>query len=583
MSITIHTDVLIVGAGVTGLTAAALLARQGIPAIAISKYPSTANTPRAHITNQRTMEVLRDLGVEKTAYRAGQMMHEVPDTIWVTSLAGRELARRRSWGTRTDRLGDYDAGSPCTHVNIGQHLLEPIIHRRAVEFGADIRFLNELVEISQDDSGVTATVRYRPTEEHYQIRAKYVVGADGGRSVVADQLGFRLDGEADLGYALNAWFEADLSEFVAHRPAILYFTNHPGRDDFYGSGAFLLVQRWNEWVIQFSYDPTTENLDASEAAILPRILRAIGDDTVPVKIKAMTKWQINHVVAHNYRVGRAFVAGDAAHRHPPANGLGSNTSIQDSYNLAWKLAAVLRGKADPALLDTYSSERQPVGRQVIDRAIASVGVVAGIPRAMGIEAGQDENHGWAALDLLFAPAAAGETRREELDHQLQQFDYGVNCHGVEMSQRYHKGALVDDGTPWPTCQRDAELFHHPTTHPGASLPHVWLEHQGARVSTLDIVPPDGWALISGIDGESWQQAAKKVADEFGIDIASCAVGPGLDYDDSYGDWTRIREITDRGCLLVRPDRHIAWRKVDVSADPVTELRDALQHILGPAA
>lgn len=581
MSTIVHTDVLIVGAGVTGLTAAALLARQQIPAISISKYPSTANTPRAHITNQRTMEVLRDLGVEERAYQAGQMMRDVPDTIWVTSLTGRELARRRSWGTPTDRRGDYGAASPCAHVNIGQHRLEPILHRRAVEFGADIRFLNELVDISQDDSGVSATVRYRPTAESYRIRAKYVVGADGGRSVVADALGFTLEGETQLGYALNAWFEADLSRFVEHRPAILYWTTHPGRDDLFGSGTFLLVRPWNEWVIQFSYDPATDNLDASEEVIVPRIREAIGDDTVPVKLKAMTKWEINHVVARDYRIGRAFLAGDAAHRHPPANGLGSNTSIQDSYNLAWKLAAVLRGQADPALLDTYSSERQPVGRQVIDRAVDSIDLAAGILRAMGIQAGQDEQQGWAALELLFSPTAEGEARREQLDHQLQRFDYGVNCHGVEMGQRYQSGALVDDATPRPTYPQDPELFYQPTTHPGAPLPHVWLQHQGARVSTLDLVPPDGWALISGIDGEPWREAAKHVTDELGITIASRAIGPGLDYHDPYREWARISEITDRGCLLVRPDRHIAWRHTEASADPASDLRQALQRIFRP--
>ncbi|MGA5538002.1 FAD-dependent monooxygenase [Mycolicibacterium nivoides] len=582
MSTITQTDVLIVGAGVTGLTAAALLARQGIPAISISKYSGTANAPRAHITNQRTLEVLRDLGMEDQAYQNGQLMSEVPDNVWVTSLAGRELARRRTWGTRADRKGDYEAASPCSMVNIGQHLLEPIIHRRAVALGADVRFLNELVEIAEDTSGVTATVRYRPTGDCYQIRAKYVVGADGGRSTVAEQLGFQFDGETNLGYALNAWFEADLSKFVSHRPGTLYWTNHPGRDDFFGSGSLLLVRRWNEWVIQFSYDPETDNLDASEEAILPRIRWAIGDDTIPVQIKAMTKWQINHVVAQKYRIGRALLAGDAAHRHPPANGLGSNTSIQDAYNLAWKLAAVLRGKADPTLLDTYNDERQPVGRQVIDRAIESVGLVAGIPRAMGIEAGQDEQQGWAALELLSSPTAEGEARRQELDRQLQLFDYGVNCHGVEMGQRYQTGALVDDGTPWPPSEREPQLFYQPTTHPGASLPHVWLVQNGRRVSSLDVVPEDSWALITGVGGDSWCQAAKQIADELDIEIVSCTIGPGLDYADPYGDWAKNREITERGCLLVRPDRHIAWRKADGSTEPVTELRDALHSILHPS-
>lgn len=582
MSTTIHTDVLIVGAGVTGLTAAALLARQGISAVTISKYSSTANAPRAHITNQRTLEVLRDLGIEEQAYQNGQLMSEVPDNVWVISLADRELARRRAWGTRSDRKGDYEAASPCTMVNIGQHLLEPILHRRAVQLGADIRFLNELVEITQDTSGVAATVRYRPTGDCYQIKAQYVVAADGGRSTVADQLGFQFEGETNLGYALNAWFEADLSKFVAHRPGTLYWTNHPGRDDFFGSGSILLVRRWNEWVIQFSYDPDTDNLDASEAVIVPRIKWAVGDDTVPVKIKAMTKWEINHVVAQNYRLGRAFLAGDAAHRHPPANGLGSNTSIQDAYNLAWKLAAVLHGKADARLLDTYNSERQPVGRQVIDRAIESVGMVAGIPRAMGIHAGQDEQQGWAALELLSSPTPEGEARRKELDRQLQLFDYGVNCHGVEMGQRYQTGALIDDGTPWPANQRDPQLFYQPTTHPGAHLPHVWLDQHDRRVSSLDIVPEDAWALITGVGGDAWCQAAKQISDEVGIEIVSRGIGPGLDYADVYGDWMAMREITERGCLLVRPDRHIAWRKVDGSAEPVTELREALRTVMHPS-
>src|SRR5260370_36164698 len=119
---------------------------------------------------------------------------------------------------------------------IGDHLLERIIPRRAQQPGADIRFSKELVEIAQGASGVTASVRYRPIGDSYQIRARYVIGADGGRSSVAEQIGFQLDGETKLGYAVNAWIEADLSRFVAHRPGVLYWTNHPGRDYFFGSG-----------------------------------------------------------------------------------------------------------------------------------------------------------------------------------------------------------------------------------------------------------------------------------------------------------------------------------------------------------
>lgn len=578
---TIQTDVLVVGAGPAGLTATALLARQGISAITVSKYPSTANTPRAHITNQRTVEVMRDLGVESVVQMYGQPMSEVTENVWTTSLAGRELARVRAWGTRTDRKSDYEASSPCAMVNIGQHLLEPIIARRAREFGADMRFSTELVEIVQDADGVTASVRYRPTGDEYDIRARYVIGADGGRSVVADQIGFQLEGDTGLGYALNAWIEADLSRFVAHRPGILYWTTYPGRAYLFGSGTFLLVKRWNEWVIQFSYDPATDNLELSESDILPRVRLAIGDDSVPVTIKGMNKWEINRVVARDYRLGRVFLAGDAAHRHPPANGLGSNTSIQDSYNLVWKLAAVIQGKADPALLDTYNSERQPVGTQVVDRAIATIGVATDVLQTIGVYPGQDEAEGWAAVDGLFLPGAENEARRRRLREMLAtDFDYGVNCHGVEMGQRYSTGALVDDGTPMPPHPRDEQLFYTPTSHPGAYLPHVWIDHRGSLISTLDLVPPDSWALITGIGGDSWCDAAKLIESEFGIDIAPTAVGAGLEYHDVYGHWGSAREINDGGCLLVRPDKHIAWRAFDAPTDPETALREVFTRILG---
>ncbi|MCW8378711.1 FAD-dependent monooxygenase [Streptomyces justiciae] len=583
MSIVVDTDVLIVGAGPAGLTAAALLARQGVSAITVSKYPSTANTPRAHITNQRTLEVMRDLGIEELVYQHGQKMPDVPENVWVTSLAGRELARRKAWGTRVDRRADYDESSPSSMVNIGQHVLEPLICRRALESGADIRFQTELVEIGQDADAVTAVLKYRPTGETYRIRAKYVIGADGGRSTVADQIDFEHDGPTKMGYALNAWIEADLTRFVEHRPGILYWTNHPGRDYFFGSGSLLVVSPWNEWVVQFSYDPSAENLEATEEMMLPRVQTAIGDPSVPVKIKGLYKWEVNAQIARDYRIGRVFIAGDAAHRHSPANGLGSNTSIQDSYNLAWKLAAVLQGNADDSLLDSYHSERQPIGAQIVDRATRSMALVGAVPGKLGIQSGQAEEEGWAAVDGLFAPTAEARQRRDELQAAVDEWEYGYNCHGVEMGQRYTEGALVDDGTPFPPYERDGELYYHPTTHPGAYLPHVWLNHDGTQVSTLDVVPADTWTLITGVEGQAWADAAADLSAKLGIGIATRAVGHGLEFHDVYGDWAKTREITDGGCLLVRPDRHIAWRAADASVSPATDLREAFGKILRPGS
>lgn len=443
----INTDVLIVGAGPAGLTAAALLARQGVQAITICKYASTANGPRAHITNQRTMEVLRDLGIESEVYDEGYKMQDVPDIIWTTSLADREISRRRSWGTRVDRKGDYEQSSPSFMVNVAQSYLEPVIRRRATDLGADIRFDTEFLSLTQDDEGVTATVRERSDGTEYQIRARYLLGADGGRSLVASGAGIEFDGLGKLGHAVNAHIEADLTHLVEHRPATLYWTNYPGREYVFGSGSFVLVKQWNEWVVQFSHDPTTDFLEPTEEALLPRIQTAIGDPSVDVKIIGFSAWELQDLVARQYRRGRVLIAGDAAHRHNPSNGLGSNTSLQDSYNLAWKLAAVVKGYASDTLLDTYDEERRPVGQQVVTRATSSIPFVASVSTKVGIAAGQTEEEGWAAIDTFFAPGPDGRARRQELLDSFGEWDYGINAHGVEMGQRYTSGAVVPDGTP----------------------------------------------------------------------------------------------------------------------------------------
>ena len=147
-----------------------------------------------------------------------------------------------------------------------------------------------------------------------------------------------------LGASMNIWLEADLTKYTAHRPGTLYWMAQPGNDYWVGAGTWICVKPWTEWVLLCMYDPAEGEPDVSEAALVKRAHDTIGDTTVDVRIKSVGKWQINRVVATEYRRGRVFLAGDAAHRHPPANGLGTNTSIQDTYNLAWKLARCCTGR-----------------------------------------------------------------------------------------------------------------------------------------------------------------------------------------------------------------------------------------------
>lgn len=574
----LETDVLVVGAGPAGLTLAALLARAGVGALTVAKHAGTADSPRAHITNQRAVEVFRDLGIEARVAARALPQHLMGNQVFATAFAGREICRLMTWGAGEDRRADYASASPCAMCNVPQHVLEPLLLDAARGYGADIRFDHEVLAVGQDRDHAFARVRGRRSGEELRVRARYIVGCDGARSVVAEEGGFELEGEAGYGEAITVWIEADLERYARHRSGALFFVCNGSEDVF---SIWTCVEPWNEWSTIFARHGLGANEMLSEASVMARVRAAIGDPSVEVKIKRISSWQFNHVVASRYRRGRLFLAGDAAHRHPPANGLGSNTSIQDSYNLAWKLALVVAGRADDSLLDSYDAERQPVGRQVVDRANRSVREMLPWLQALGLRPGQSAAETEALVDHLHGPA--GERQREELFAALDLMNGQFNAHGVEMGQRYASGAVLADGLPFPEPRRDADLFYEPSTRPGAPLPHVWLEQRLETVSTLDLCAYDRLTLLTGVDGDAWAGAAEQVSRETGVRVAPVSVRLGGDVNDVLGRWTRCREISDRGCLLVRPDRIVAWRSPEAVANPAQELGRVVRRILGREA
>lgn len=573
---TIRTDVLVVGAGPAGLSAACLLARLGVDSLTLTKF-GTANAPRAHITNQRAVEILRDLGIEGAVKARALPQHLMAKQVFATSFAGRELSRMMTWGTGDDRIGEYRAASPSEMCNIAQHLLEPILLEHARKLGADIRLHHEVISVEQDDEHVTARVRPRDGSPEFEVVARYALGCDGARTVVGRDGEFEFEGEAGLGDAVTVWIEADLSRYTAHRSGALFFTVTPNSPDF--MGVWTCVEPWNEWSTIFIRPELAPN-DLDESAVVESVRAAIGDDDVEFTIKKISPWQFNHVVASGYRRGRLFIAGDAAHRHPPANGLGSNTSMQDTYNLAWKLALVLRGQADDGLLDTYDAERQPVGRQIVDRANQSVREMPGWLAALGLTPDMSSDEVDTRLGELYGPE--GEQQRAALLAGLDVMNAQFNAHGVELGQHYQSRAVASDGTPRPEPTRDPVLYYEPSTHPGSPIPHAWLAVGDEDVSTLDLCAYDRFTLITGAGGQPWLDAAAKVSAEMGAEVAGVQVSLGLEKNDVYGDWIRLREIDDRGCVLVRPDRIVAWRSAGAVEDPNEALRTVMSGILGSA-
>ncbi|AVH57217.1 MULTISPECIES: FAD-dependent oxidoreductase [Streptomyces] len=583
---TYDTDVLVVGSGPAGGSAALLLATYGIRTLLVTKYGWLANTPRAHITNQRTMEVLRDLDVEAEALAVGSPSHLMGDTVLCTALAGEEIGRIRSWGTGPASRTEYASKSPCEMIDLPQTYLEPILVSKAAARGAKVRFDTEFLSFTQDEEGVTALLRDRVRGDEFTVRARYLIGADGANSLVAEQLALPFDGRMAKAGSMNIVFKADLARHCAHRPSVLYWVLQPGAETGgIGMGLVRMVRPWNEWLLVWGYDieqPPPE-MNEEEARRIVRDL--IGDPELPVEITSTSLWTVNHSYASAFSSGRVFCAGDAVHRHPPSNGLGSNTSVQDAYNLAWKLAMVIRGEAGPALLDSYSAERAPVGRQIVERANLSRDQFGPIFDVLGVGGGSDEGTIAEGLAAVRSQTAEGAKRRRLLEEAIQLKNYEFNAHGVEMNQRYVSGAVLADGTSAEAevWEEDRELSARPTTRPGAKLPHAWLvDTRGERISTLDVVGKGVFTVLTGLSGGVWDTAADACRDELGIPLRFVRIGDA-DFRDAYGEWSRASEITEDGVLLVRPDGHVAWRRTtapQTAAEARQELLGTLRQVLG---
>lgn len=498
--------------------------------------------------------------------------------VMVNTLAGREFARLWSFGNNPSRLGEYRGASPGRICDLPQDRFEPIIVGEALRLGVKTRFRTKFLSLTQDADGVTAAVEDQVAGETYQIRCRYLIGADGGQSPVAKAIGLPFAGTPGLAGAVNVHFTADLSRYTAYRPGSLYWVLQPDREGALGNASLRMVRPWNEWIGAFVH--MGEALASlSHAEIISEIRRLIEDDTVEIKIKGVYPWRINHVVAERYHAGRVFCAGDAVHRHPPTNALGGNTCIQDAFNLVWKIAAVLRWGAGPQLLDTFNTERQPIGKQIVDRAIASLRLNPEIVRAFGIERDAAPAERQAAFEVFFEESDAGEARRAAVWRAIRAREYNVHAHGVEMNQFYTSPIVIGDGAPPLTSDIDRELHYQATTCPGARLPHCWVEHQGATCSTLDLAKPERFTLLARNRGAAWLKAAAALAAELPFELAALRIGPGCEVSDLYGEWADLSEIGETGALLVRPDQHIAWRCKASAGGEAAVLRQVISRCL----
>ena len=579
----ITTEVLIIGTGPAGSVAAALLSSYGIENVAINRYHWLANTPRAHITNQRTMEVLRDLGkeVEDEVYLNAMDQSIMGENVFCESLAGEEIGRMKSWGTHPLSKAEHMLSSPTFMNDLPQTFMEPILFKTACKRGTRARMSTEYKSHVQDAEGVTTTCYDRMTGQELTIRSKYLIGADGGNSLVAENENLPFEGQMGVGGSMNIVFRADLSKYVAHRPSVLYWVMQPGADvGGIGMGLVRCVRPWNEWLIVWGYDINEPAPNVDEAMATDVARQLVGDPELEIELLSANTWTVNDTYATQMSRGRVFIMGDAAHRHPPSNGLGSNTSIQDAFNLAWKLAAVVKGQAGERLLETYSEERAPVAKQIVTRANQSIGEFGPIFEALGMTGGTDITKIKANMDARCDSTPEAEAQREALNKAIAFKKYEFDAHGVEMNQRYRSDATVTDGQIEPDFKLDADLHYQPTTWPGARIPHAWLfDAAGQKHSTLDLAGGGAFTIFTGLGGEAWVEAASKITKEFGITLNAHVIGPRQEYMDYTGDWARAREVGDSGCIITRPDQHVCWRHDGAPDNAEAELTRVFKTIL----
>ena len=444
-------------------------------------------------------------------------------------------------------------------------------------------FSTKLIEFGQRDGIVESLIEDLVTRQRLLIRSRYLFGADGASSVVARSLNLDFVSKPAGSLSINVEFEADLSHLMKHKPGIIHILTRPDKPQpEWGIAAILRsIRPWHQWTMVLMCHPSvlTQRLDIPVTDMMARIREFIGDETTELKYKQHTFWRVYERYAKQYGHGDMYCLGDAVHQHPPYNGLGANTCIQDAFNLAWKVAFILQGKADASLMSSYSDERQPIGQHTVQRANDTGRMFQKLFGVLGAFKPEPAER-LARLDLFKANTEEGEAARLEFRECRYDMEEELNCLGSEMNQWYQSSAVhtsderVGDAPAWPTTMRERSLNYIESTYPGFRVPHVWLMalktapgSGGALISTRDLCGHGRFVILTGIGGrETWYNAARRVDDKLSVQVQVYSIGWGQDYEDTFGDWYRKRDVEEKGAVLVRPDRTVAWRCKNVSDD-----------------
>jgi 2-polyprenyl-6-methoxyphenol hydroxylase-like FAD-dependent oxidoreductase len=516
--------VLIIGGGPVGLIIAIDLARRGVRCVVLDETDGTITFPTGENLNTRTMEHFRHWGLADQVRYSGFPPDYRRNVRFVTRVMGYQLTvfERTS---NSEPVPQEAAVSPEWSIWCPKFFLDPTLRAYAASLpAADVRYGWQCEAVSQTDDAVFADVVEVATGRRERLAAQYLVGCDGGGSVVRRSVGIPLEGAFAEGQNLGIFFRAP-TLLPTHRygEASQYWLAN--RD---GVGPVSAVDGRERWRLSIEY-PRDKLAEMDPARV---VRTALGAD-LPFEILHVRPWAGHRVVAARYRQGRVFLAGDSAHLMWPRGGFGLNTGAGDALNLSWKLAAVVQGWGGAGLLDSYDVERRPVGWRNVNQAAENRAAEIAVPISEHLEADDAEG----ARARAEAAAYIQRERRKEW-----------STLGIQLGYRYESAINVPDGTPPPS---DDPAVYEPTTRPGSRAPHAWLADGR---STLDLFE-DGFTLVQlagGVDTAGFERAAAAR----GMSLACVAVADSAAAD-----------LYSRRLVLVRPDGHVAWRGDEVPADP----------------
>ncbi|WP_033825565.1 FAD-dependent monooxygenase [Kitasatospora sp. MBT63] len=509
--------VLVVGGGSVGLLTAALLAHHGVPAVLVERRPGPSVHPRATGIGPRTVEILRELGLD-TAVDAAAV-----DLRGATAKAvARTVIEMGAGDVVTVPMPVPSATEPETtpfrlRGVCAQDRLDAVVAADLARRGADVRWSTRLVGIAQDADGVD--VELEGPDGRYALRCGRVVAADGAHSPVRTALGVGTSGAGDLGKSkINILFGADLRPHLRGMAFGTCTITTPQ-----APGLLVTVDGARTWVLHVTCDVDGGERpeDFTEERCVGLVRAAVGDPGLDVEVRSVLPWRPRSALADRFAVGRAFLVGDAAHTVAPIGAFGLNTGVADAHNLAWKLAAVHRGEAGAGLLDTYAQEREPVAAATLDQAMRRFADLA-----LHWGRGPEADAARAAAGVWAAPV-------------------------VHLGQRYDSAAVVD---PRPELPSTLDLVAALDGSPGSRVPHAWVN----GVSTVDLVA-SRWTLLVGAAGDGWVAAA---------------AGIGLHAHRVHAPW-----LPDDGAMLVRPDAIVAMRITSPVPDPARHLAEVLDQLL----